>query len=405
MNDKDRQLCCLRHAIDAQLSGVTKNPEMRKNVLRQVRGEVVVKKKLSFILVLVVILVLMMATALAASVWRSFFEPVVAIETESGSFSDWTFEEKLQLLDFMKNNGIQLPDEKMKLLSDKSITNEKKEQIATEIIVDQYGREDAISHIDIMENVKGPMETWSLEDKAWYSQLMQKFGRLGDDRLNIIPDAQDLSKEKAVEIAAKALIDARGISMEALQAQNAIVWYFAYPSDDIENPRWLVVFGDYSVMLTKTGEVTEDPKWGILTPAHEMQWEAEQKRETEEQKKTIAEMETELGPMHTWSLKDKLVISPDYRLPTASDLAEEEAIAKAKEELVKVYGIGESVLDQYTPYVWLERGHQNKDKWEYFYRIDFGTIDRPHIYGVIMMSETGEILETYCPADTLISHG
>ncbi len=395
----------LKRAIDTDLGGLRTTQRERAMIFGNVLEGKKVKKKLSFMMVFGVMLMLAMATALAASVWQTFFEPMVTIETVSGSFSTWTLNEKLHLLELMKNNGIQMPDDKLKQLSDDSLTNDKKEKIATQIIVDQYGREDAISHIDIMESVKGPMETWSLEDKAWYSQLMQKFGRLGDDKLNILPGTQDLSKEKAVEIAAKALSDAYGISLDTLQVQSANVWYFVYPYANIENPRWLVEIEGYKVLLTKSGEVTEDQKLGILSPVHEMQRETEQDQKLEEKNKTIAEMEKELGPMHTWSLKDKLVISPIYRLPTASDLTEEEAIAKAKKELMKVYGIEESILNQYTPYVWLERGHKNKDKWDYFYRIDFGTIDSPHSYGVIMMSETGEILETYCPADTLISNG
>ncbi len=395
----------LQHAIDAQFSSITKNPELYRNVLRQARGEIVVKKKISFILVFILMLVLIMATALAASVWHTFFEPVVTIEAKSGSFATWTLKEKLMLLDLMIDNGIQIPTDKLKQLSDDSVETDKKEQMATEIIVDQYGREDALSHIDIMEDVKGPIDTWSLEDKAWYSQLMQKYGRLGDDKLNILPGAQDLTKEKAVEIAAQALSAARGISLSASQIHSAYVSYFVCPAADVEHPRWLVEFEGYKVLLTKSGEVTEDPKLGILSPVHEMQREAEQDLKIQEQSKTIAEMEKVLGPTHTWSLKDKLVISQSYRLPAAGDLSEEEAITKAKEALIEAYGVEESVLDQYTPYVWLERGNRNKDKWEYIYRIDFGTVERPHIYGVIMMSETGEILETYCPADTVISNG
>ena len=408
MENEDRRNNAIRYAIDAEFSGVVVPPELYRHVFQQVKGEIKVKK-ISFALVIVMLSMLLIATAIAASVWNTFFEPVVSIETENGSFSTWPLQEKLKLLDLMQQNGIELPEEAMKQLSDDTITDDKKEQIVTEIIVDRYGREDAISHISIMEDVKGMMETWSLEDKAWYSQVMQKYDRLGGDpQINILPGENDLSEEEVLQIAAKALADARGIPMDTLDLQGANVWFYLYPANDVDNPRWLMEFAGYpSILLTASGEPTEDPVMGILTPEHAAQQEAIMDQKEEERRKTIAEMEQEKGPMHTWSLQDKLVISPDYRLPTKDDLPEQEAIAKAKEALIQAYGIEESVLDQYTPYVWLERGYRNreKDTWDYWYRIDFGTIDRPHNYGVLMISDTGEILETYEPSDTLKSSG
>ena len=74
MNNKDRRLDDIRHAINAQFSGVTKNLELRQNVLRQVRGETAAKKRISVGLVLAVILVLAAVTALAAVTLNAFRE-------------------------------------------------------------------------------------------------------------------------------------------------------------------------------------------------------------------------------------------------------------------------------------------------------------------------------------------
>ena len=409
MNNNDRPNNRICFAIDECLSGIDSLPSLQYQVLQKTRGRIKVKKKVSVGFVLTMVLSLVVTVALAVSIWQTFFEPVVVMETEHGNITSWTLDEKIQLLNLMQGNGIDLPEADMEQLSDASIPDDEKEQIATALIVNQYGREDAISHIDIMEDMKGAFATWSLEDKEWYSQLLLKYNGLGSDyQRNLVPATEDISPETAITIAADAISEAWNVTLDNSLLQNANVSFFAYPATDTENPYWYIEIEGYQgVLLTRSGEVTENELMDILTPLHEMQRETAAKQEEQQRQKTIGEMEKELGPMFTWSLEDKLVISTNYYLPGVNDLTEQEAIDIAKKALMDEYNIDVSVLNQYTPYVWFERGNKNREtkEWTYWYRINFGTIETPHFYGVLMMSDTGEILEMYCPADTEKSNG
>jgi len=111
----------------------------------------------------------------------------------------------------------------------------------------------------------------------------------------------------------------------------------------------------------------------------------------------LREMEIEKGPMHTWSLEDKLIISEVYRLPTDRDMDEATAIVKAKEAVVNAYGLESQDIDNCIAYVWFERnGRPEAAGTEgYCYRVNFGTVDREQIWGAVIMSDTGDVIETF----------
>lgn len=75
----------LRRVMDACLPGLENRPDFDRDVLRQVRGEVKVKKKLSVGFVLVIVLVLAAVTALAAALlWEQQVVPMKEIEQAEG---------------------------------------------------------------------------------------------------------------------------------------------------------------------------------------------------------------------------------------------------------------------------------------------------------------------------------
>ena len=89
----------LRRVMDACLPGLENRPDFDRDVLRQVRGEVKVKKKLSVGFVLVIVLVLAAVTALAAALlWEQQVVPMKEIEQAEGDYVNWSISQKQALI-------------------------------------------------------------------------------------------------------------------------------------------------------------------------------------------------------------------------------------------------------------------------------------------------------------------
>lgn len=67
----------IRRVMDACLPGLENSPDFDRDVLRHVRGEIKVKKKLSVGFVLVIVLALAAVTALAAMTLNAYYEKVI----------------------------------------------------------------------------------------------------------------------------------------------------------------------------------------------------------------------------------------------------------------------------------------------------------------------------------------
>jgi len=408
----------IHDALDNCLSGIDAMPSLRHDIMRKVRGETVVKKKLSIGLVFAIVLLLAAATALAVTIWNMVGERAVQLEAEQGSLYEWDTETRISFVNDLHALGMVLPEAEIAKMNDVSLPLEQRHAVATKIIVDLYGgearREDAISHIDVLEKEKGPFETWSLEDKAWYSQTLEKYNFLGWDNwdnmgYNVLPGKNDITREQAVQMAADAISSAYGVSLSDIPANEASV-SFCLRSKGNPIPFWEITFAGFStVLLTPSGEITSDQYTGTPFEVAEQQriWDMEAADNATLRRK----MEEEYGlEQYRWPLEAKaMVFAPNHRMPIDSDMDVETAISRTKEALMSTYGFDERYFDNLTAYVslteymgyWNTEGSWN-DKtgtWNYAYSVVFDAVDQPMVCGATMVSDTGEILETFWNAD------
>jgi len=381
--------------------------------LNHKKEDVVVKRKLSVGLVCLVVLVMAAVTALAVTIWNMVGERAVQLEAEQGYFVEWDTATRISFVNDLQAMGMVLPEAEMAKMNDASLLLEQRHAVATKIIVDLYGgearREDAISHIDVMEKEKGPFETWSLEDKAWYSQILEKYDYLGWDNwdnmsFNVLPSKDDISREQAVQIAADAISDAYGVALSDIPTNEALV-SFCLRSKENPVPIWQIGFPGYtSVLLTASGEITGDQYAG--TPSEEAKRLRINEMEVADNMVLRRKMEKEYGlEQYRWPLEAKaMVFTPNHRMPTDSDMDVETAILRAKEALMSTYGFDESFFDSLTAYASLSIGIWNheKDAPDFEYLINFDAIDQPLVCGALMISDTAEILEVYWNADGVI---
>ena len=191
----------LRRVMDACLPGLENRPDFDRDVLRQVRGEVKVKKKLSVGFVLVIVLVLAAVTALAAMTLNAYYEKAVEKEGKSGLIQDWNTTDKVALVDWMVEAGVELDEGQVAQLHRDDLSEDEQGALAMEIINGYYpARDGVLTSVDIIAKEKGPVEYWSLEDKAWFSEMLAKYQPEEVSGVNLLPTEADITQEQAIEI-------------------------------------------------------------------------------------------------------------------------------------------------------------------------------------------------------------
>lgn len=133
----------LRRVMDACLPGLENRPDFDRDVLRQVRGEVKVKKKLSVGFVLVIVLVLAAVTALAAALlWEQQVVPMKEIEQAEGDYVNWSISQKQALIRALIDSGnIEETAETARLFDDSTGETEK-QAIANQLVLTLTGQTD-----------------------------------------------------------------------------------------------------------------------------------------------------------------------------------------------------------------------------------------------------------------------
>ena len=190
--------------------------------------EKTMKKKTGLALVLAAALLLALAaTALAAfAASQGFFADVARIQLEGGYYDGWTLGEKEQVVRLMKENGI-LTDAQAWDAALRETDAQKRETALDALFAARYGvngRTDVIGVDSILIKEKGPLETWSMEDKAWYSAMLEDIGLLGSDaEVYMLPDEDAISVQEAERIAREAVISAYGMESDALDDCTALV--------------------------------------------------------------------------------------------------------------------------------------------------------------------------------------
>ena len=188
-------------ALNTTFSNLKDDPWLAQKVLAKAKGEIKVKKRLSVGFVLVIALVLAAVTALAAMTLNAYYEKAIEKEGKSGLIQDWNTTDKVALVDWMVEAGVELDESQVAQLHSADLSEGEQGALAMEIINGYYPARDGIlTSVDIIAKEKGPIEYWSLEDKAWLSAMMAKYQPEEVSSVNLLPTEGDITKEQAVEI-------------------------------------------------------------------------------------------------------------------------------------------------------------------------------------------------------------
>lgn len=206
----------LHHAADARLSGLKSDPWLAERVLANAKGGQKVKKKISAGVMIALLLALAAATALAALSLTEYYQNVLKKEGKEGSIEEWDADSLIELIDWMKQAGIELDNETIEYLERDDLTEQQKHDRALELITEYYpARDGVLTAVDIMAKEKGPIEKWSIEDRAWLSDMLAQYqpSEVEHGR-NLIPGESDITQEEAEKVFFDALKEKYGLTRE-----------------------------------------------------------------------------------------------------------------------------------------------------------------------------------------------
>ena len=294
--------------LDSQLSGLDWTPEDSLNMLRLMRGEPQMKKKLSWALVMALAITLIAVSALAVTLWKNYYDKMAHNEGQIGYFDSWNGDKRAEFVLAMQEEGIEFDKASINKLASKDTSDADKAKIATDLILNRYPgmREDTITTLSIMEAEKGPMHTWSLADKAMYTQLLVKSGTLrADEEMFWTPGKDDIPQEKALSIAQEAVMEKFGETEESLKKYQVFA-ELRSRADQRDERKWLVYYVDPQQEGTPQYDVWMDGKTGEL----EEVWSPAQK--VEEAKKNAP-------PAHISQMWDEAIVAFREAEPYTTD--------------------------------------------------------------------------------------
>lgn len=422
-------------------SGVQPNPYLAQRVLAAAhkgRKETVISKK-PIVLVIAIVLMLTGVVAVAATLLNLHIEQAMDIAADKGEFVEWKLDDKVALINAMTEAGIPLPQEKLSVISDVASSDEDKDRVATELLVEIYGSEEHISHFTIASHDWGDPFLWSLEQQEWFWETLRAKGLYTGKIKYLLPDENDLTRDQVVQIAKQAIQTAYHLPDEIMQGYDASVTFFTIVGTDAA-PRWRVGLGypdaegaDYTVLLTRDGQVTEDATLYIFmpsateTPLSQNSQPSNVLKPYEKRLLATDELYLSQGNMQyhflpncpsvtdevlsattningyqpcpycviqtqLWSVEDKITYGGVYsELPTEEVIPALQAEQIAREYLLRCGNNDVEGLIPYSRYL----------SYDGLYTVFFAQLENGQIepvYSVIINAETGEVLNEYDPS-------
>lgn len=223
---KDKQI--VQRVIDNSLSGIQDDPWMAQRVLNmahetQGTGGIVVKKKLLIGFILMMAVMLLGVIALAATLlWQDAGEKVAPMESENGYYDTWNTEAKIKLIKALYDLG-ELKDnpDAERVLNSTDMPDAEKNALCDKIMCAYVnGSPDTVTLLSILEKLHGDMNTWSMEDKVWYNNLLNANNMLSAEDTNyVLPETGEFTQEQAVDAAKSFLISKGAENLDKAQIE------------------------------------------------------------------------------------------------------------------------------------------------------------------------------------------
>ena len=316
--------------------------------------------------VLVTALVLLLtAVALAVSNWNALLEWIYRMEKES-PVATWTLEQKQQVADGLREIGYN-----MDTLPDLTSMNDlQRDRALTDWLRVQFQGEVTDGGYNLLTQLKGFYDDWSLTDKAWFSGLLLQIGEIEDGEfVSTVPHRGPDEAARAVALAQIELEKAYAGTDTDIASLTPYTFYgYFYPIDDVLY--WRIHYRNQHLENWFTVLVQDsDPAHYQAQVIYQRPTDAElaagfarQTARNEKKRKLWEQLEAERGPLITWTFEQQAEFFPDdYGVPGPEDMTFEEAcdiardaycdyLAVPREEADKLYCFAYFITNDGKPY-------------------------------------------------------
>ena len=284
----------IRQEIDAELSFLDSRPSLHYDIMSQIKGENVVKRKVSLALVFVLILLLTGTVALAATLlWQDYVPQMQQTEHELGDYVEWPAARRIQLAKDIVAMGYLEESEDTRILFSETATEQDKVATADRLMLLLTGLDDVkeIHSTLITYAIMGHEDTWTPEQRVWWNELTNQYANTGATDTLIVPTKEDLPEDEAIAIAYEAVQEVYGFTDDEMERLHPVANLYVtderpdYKRWDIQFKRYregssTYVEKVYSVIVDENGEVIGDPDVGVphIREARERALQAEAKR-------------------------------------------------------------------------------------------------------------------------------
>lgn len=434
-------------AVDTRLSGLTGDPWMARRVLARSKAAPVRRKKRAAALIVAAVLALAGVGALAASLlWQDQAAPMKQIEQTGGDYAGWAIEDKAALVRALVDSGHLTKSGETDRLFDEGTPEAERHAIADALLLALTGQTavEEISVDIITYAVMGAEDFWTPEERVWWQQLTRRFdGDDGADDTFLVPDDSVISEAQAVTAAREAILSARGLEEGALDAALPVADLYVTEQQP-DQPRWNVQFKLFregsdsyvervysAVVDARSGEVLSDtgatqpdeaaiasarPDTPLLEaidamaesvqrdiasfPAWPLSLKAEYARDIAPRVRAIVDS-GDLAPLCRSEDPDLYVIAAaayDYGMPGEGDLAQEDALERAREAVRERFDLSRETLSLYTDvFIYFDATDPDAPLWRFVLQPEMGARDAlgqaqyDLRYRVEIASRTGEV--------------
>lgn len=267
----------VKRAIDTDLSGLRTTAWQREQIVQYaMEGHSTMRyaSKMKTALALALVLVMVTAVTALAVGLTSYFDGFMTLEEEYGEYEQWPGSAKAQLVELMLESGALTAEDVPQWRDD--LTGEAKEAAAEEILGEYFDGMLYVDTYNIMEHELGPVETWTDEQRAMYTELQEKHGKWTPSwPVYMVPGTGDLTRDQAVARAKEALLamfDIDADYLNSLQLGDAVFraeWNtYGIPENE---PYWTIEIGygaeGHWVNMTRDGQIItlSAPSTGEIT--------------------------------------------------------------------------------------------------------------------------------------------
>lgn len=211
----------IRAAINDCTRGLDNAPSLQYRIARKAKGEEPMAKKISTVLVAALVLMAVTVTTLAAALlWRDAGNKIAPLEKNNGYYDTWNTAAKIELVRTLYELGeLKGNADAERLINAGDMGESEKDALCDQIMAAYLsGAPDTVTLLSILEKLHGDMDTWSMEDKVWYNELLAENGMLSqEDERYILPQGGEIGEEQAVEAARAFLIGKGAMDLDSAQ--------------------------------------------------------------------------------------------------------------------------------------------------------------------------------------------